>query len=271
MKHTTEEELFAYREGEMKKRETIAAHLQECGECREELERIEEVFRALNAMPAPDPGAEYGAKVWRQIANRLPEHRSDRHPERGANWWRAWFAPRRLLAVGVAVVLLALAFYAGRKTSPKPDGGEIADAGKIRERVLLVAVGEHLGKSEMILMELSNAQPAEGGKKLINISTAQKRAEDLVEENRLYRQTALEGGDNAIVNTLDELQRVLLDVANSPAEVTPAQFESIQKRITAQGILLKVRVVRQELRAESEGKKTEPARNDSAAKARNKV
>jgi hypothetical protein len=271
MKHITEEELFAYREGEMQRRETIAAHLQQCGECRVELERIEEVFRALNAMPVPDPGEEYGARVWQQIASRLGEHRPDRGLEKGANWWNAWFAPERLMAVAVAVVLLALAFYAGRKTSPKPGGDEIANAGKIRERVLVVAVGEHLGKSEMILMELSNAQPAEGGKKLINISTAQKRAEDLVEENRLYRQTALQSGDNAIASTLDELQRVLLDVANSPAQVTPAQFESIQKRIAGQGILLKVRVVRQELRAESEGKKSEPAQNDSTPKARNKV
>jgi hypothetical protein len=106
---------------------------------------------------------------------------------------------------------------------------------------------------------------------LINISTAQKRAEDLVEENRLYRQTALNGGDNAMASTLDELQRVLMDVANSPAEVTPAQFESIQKRIAAQGILLKVRVVRQELRTQETGSKPTPAQNDSTAKARNKA
>ncbi len=263
MKHTNEEELFAYREGEMKGRETIAAHLRECGECRAELERMEEVFQALNALPVPDPGEEYGTKVWRQIANRLPERR--------ANWWAGFFMPRRLMALGAAAALLILAFYVGRKTGPKAGGEEIVDAGKIRERVLLVAVGEHLGKSEMILMELSNAQPAEAGKSLINISTTQKRAEDLVEENRLYRQTALNGGDNAMASTLDELQRVLLDVANSPAEVTPAQFESIQKRIAAQGILLKVRVVRQELRTQEAGSKPAPAQNDSTAKARNKA
>jgi hypothetical protein len=122
----------------------------------------------------------------------------------------------------------------------------------------------------MILMELSNAQP-DNGKKLINISSAQRRAEDLVEENRLYRQTALNGGDNAMASTLDELQRVLLDVANSPAEVTPARFESIQKRIAAQGILLKVRVVRQELRTQAKERSMAPAQNDSTAKARNKV
>jgi hypothetical protein len=267
MKHTNEEDLFAYREGEMKGRETIAAHLQECGECRAELQRMEEVFQALNAMPVPDPGEEYGTKVWRQIADRLPQHA----PGRGANWSSAWFRPRRLMAVAGAAALLVLAFYAGRRTGPKIVGDEVADAGRVRERVLVVAVGEHLGKSEMILMELSNAQPAEAGKKLINIATAQKRAEDLVEENRLYRQTALSGGDNAMARTLDELQRVLLDVANSPAEVTPAQFESIQKRIAAQGILLKVRVVRQELRAEAAGSKTAPAQNDLTPKARNKA
>ncbi len=263
MKHTNEEDLFAYREGEMKGRETIAAHLQECGECRAELERIEEVFQALNALPVPDPGEEYGTKVWRKIADRLPERRM--------NWWPGFFTPRRLLALGAAAALLVLAFYVGRKTGPKAGGEEIVDAGTIRERVLLVAVGEHLGKSEMILMELSNAQPAEAGRSLINISTAQKRAEDLVEENRLYRQTALNGGDNAMASTLDELQRVLMDVANSPAEVTPAQFESIQKRIAAQGILLKVRVVRQELRTQEAGSKPAPAQNDSTAKVRNKA
>ena len=264
MKHITEEELFVYREGEMKNREAIAAHLKDCGECRAELARLEEVFSALNAIPVPEPGENYGTKVWHQIADRLPEQR--------AHWWEGLVAPRRLMALGAAVVLLAFVFYAGWKTGrPKQGSDEMADASKVRERVLVVAVGEHLGKSEMILMELSNAQPVEGGRKLINISTAQKRAEDLVEENRLYRQTAMESGDKGMASTLDELQRILLDVANSPDEVTAAQFESIQKRIAGQGILLKVRVVRQELRAETQRVHAAPAQNNSESKARNKV
>jgi len=73
MKHATEEELFAYRDGEAKGREAMAAHLKECAECRAELARLEEVFAALDAMPVPDPGEDYGARVWRQIAPRLPE------------------------------------------------------------------------------------------------------------------------------------------------------------------------------------------------------
>ncbi len=264
MKHTSAEQLFAYREGEMNGREAIAAHLHQCPECRAELQRLEEVFTTLNALAVPDPGEEYGRKVWRQIANRLPERRR--------SWWQGWFMPRRLLALGAAAAVLALTFYAGWVSKSKTGGGDVADAGKVRERILVVAVGEHLGKSEMVLMELSNTQPPAGsGKKLINISAEQKRAENLVEENRLYRQTALSSGDTAMASTLDELERVLLDVANSPDEVTAAQFESIQKRIAEQGILLKVRVVQQELRAESEGRKTAPAQDNSTPKARNKA
>jgi len=264
MKHPTEEELFAYHDGEKKNREAMAWHLKECAECRAELARLDEVFAALNSLPVPDPGEHYGSKVWHQIADRLPEKRS--------HWWEGLFAPRRLMAFGTAAVLLALAFYAGRKTGGlKPSVDETVDAGKVRERVLVVAVGEHLGKSEMILMELSNAVPSESGKKLINISAAQKRAEDLVEENRLYRQTALESGDRAMAATLDELQRILLEVANSPDEVTPARFESIQKRIASQGILLKVRVVRQELRAQTERGTNAPAQDNSQPKTRSKV
>jgi anti-sigma factor RsiW len=186
MKHASPDELFAYREGDAKGREAMAAHLKECGECREELARLEEVFAALDALPVPDAGEDYGARVWRQIAPRLPEPR--------ASWWQTFFTTQRLAVAGAMAALVVAAFYFGRVTKPVPSAGtEAASAGSVRERVLVVAVGEHLGKSEMVLVELSNATPAQNGKKLINISAEQKRAESLVEENRLYRQTAMEG------------------------------------------------------------------------------
>jgi len=263
MKHATEQELLAYREGEMKGREAIAAHLKQCAECHAELARLEQVFAALDAMPVPDPGEEYGSRVWRQIAPRLPEKR--------ARWWQAFLVPQRLALLGGVAVLVVAAFLIGRITVVNKSPASVAaDPSTVRERVLVVAVGQHLGKSEMVLVELRNAQPA-SGQKLINIAAEQRRAENLVEENRMYRQTALESGDKVIASTLDELERVLLDVANSPEEVTPAQFESIQKRIAERGILLKVRVVRQELRTAETGRKSQPAQTDSTAKERNKV
>jgi len=170
---------------------------------------------------------------------------------------------------GAMAALVLFAFYAGRITKPPATGPEVADSGKVRERVLVVAVGDHLGRSEMVLMELANAEP-EKGQKLMNISTEQRRAEDLLEENRLYRQTALRDGDTLMASTLDDLERVLLDIANSPNEITPAQFEAIQKRIAAKGILLKVRVVKQELHQKRDNAVQAPPR-DAATTERNKI
>jgi len=262
MKHVTEEELIAYRDGESSGREAIAAHLKECPECAREFEQIEAVLSTLNSLPVPEPGEDYGQRVWRQIAPRLPEKK--------AKWWEGLFLPRRMAAFGAVAALIVLAFFVGRLSKGPVRGGEAADAGTVRERVLVVAVGEHLGRSEMILMELANAQP-QHGQKLMNISATQKRAEDLVEENRLYRQTALHDGDTAMANTLDELERVLLDIANSPDEVTPAQFESLQKRIESRGILFKVRVVTQDLREREKATKPSPAPENSGVKERNKT
>jgi hypothetical protein len=93
----------------------------------------------------------------------------------------------------------------------------------------------------------------------------------LLEENRLYRQTAQRDGDALMANTLEELEPVLLDIANSPDEVTPAQFEAIQKRIAAKGILLKVRVVHQDLRQRPGNTAPAPAQSDVANSERNKI
>ena len=262
MKHMKEEELIAYREGVAAQRAVIAQHLAACEECRAELERIEGVLAALDTLPVPNPGDDYGRHVWQQIAPRLPER-----PE---PWWQAWFEPKRLGALGAVAALLVVAFLAGRLTKHTPTAMDVATKEQIRERVLVVAVGDHLGRSEMMLMELSNAAPLGPAQNKVNISSEQHRAEDLLDENRLYRQTAMQEGDTALASVLDELERVLLDVAHGPDQVTPAQLEKIRQKIEAQGILFKVRVVGRELQERQQTTKPGPAANGSKSE-RNKA
>lgn len=289
MRHPSEEEFIAYREGEAAESETITQHLQECADCRAEFARLDaelaSVFAAMDTLEVPDPGREYAQQVWRQIAPRLqpklqatlqatlqPERELAKSREESVGWWQrlvsqGLFTPRRFAALAGVAALVLVAFFAGRNT--KDRGLPIANNSvNMREKVLLLAVGEHLGRSEMMLTELSNTEAKNGGAQLIDISAEQKRAEDLLSENRLYRQTALEQGDGRIANVLDELERVLLDVAHSPGEVTGAQLEAIRERIDDGGILFKVRVVGEEL---EERQRATPADNDKLRKDRKKT
>lgn len=263
MKHVTEEDLILYREGETTQREAIAAHLTSCTACRTELERLDAVLGALDHLPVPERGPEYGRAVWQQIAPRLPEK-----PGRG---WRTWLEPRRWVAIGAMAAVVAAAFVLGRVTKKPEPGAPAASAAQVRERVLVVAVGDHLGKSEMVLMELANAAPPASGPRQINIAAEQQRAEDLLDANRLYRETAQHDGDAALADVLDDLERVLLDVAHSPQELTPAKLESLQKRIEAHGILFKVRVVGKELQEQGKTPNPAPPAKESEKRERNKA
>jgi hypothetical protein len=273
MKHPKEEELIAFHDGEAAGREAIATHLSDCPECQAELARIDALLAALNSIPVPEPAEDYGQRVWQQISPRLPEKRAH---------WRdvlfsepktvGWLAPRRWAAAGAIAALVLAAFIAGRWSKPAgPDVPVAVDQSKVRERILVMAVGEHLGRSEMVLVELANSGPQSAGQKKVNISGEQRRAEDLLEENRLYRQTALEQGDSALAGVLDELERVLLDVAHSPQQITPVQLEDMRKRIEARGILFKVRVVGKELQQRGESGNTPATPNSSGKSERNKA
>ena len=142
--------------------EAIGAHLKECPECKAELDRIEAVLAALDTMPVPDPGEDYGQRVWKQIASRLPEKRHwwdfglSKQVASGGSAWSGLFEPRRLVTFAAVAALVVVAFLAGRRVGPDKT---VADAANVRERVLIMAVGEHLGRSEMVLVELSNAEP----------------------------------------------------------------------------------------------------------------
>jgi hypothetical protein len=261
MKHLSEEQLIAYQDSESAGRDAAAAHINSCAECQEELHRLAEMLAAYQALPVPDPGEEYGRRVWQQIAPRLKEKRS--------HWWQAFLEPRRLTAAGLVAALLLVAFLAGRVSKQVDHGDAALTANQVRQRVLLLAVGEHLGRSEMVLMEIANAGPEGASVKQVNLSSQRRRAEELLDENRLYRQTALQQGDIGIANVLDELERVLLDVANSPGNVTPAQFKSIRQRIDDGGLLFKVRVLTKEIERRENTEKPGPAQSGSARVERN--
>jgi hypothetical protein len=126
-----------------------------------------------------------------------------------------------------------VAFLAGRFTQPKTGISPQA-----RQRILLITLGDHLDRSEILLAELVNAAPESA-----DFSDQRSSAQDLLEENRLLRQTAARSGDASHAAVLDELERALLDIAHSPSEISASELESLQRRIESEGLLFKVRII----------------------------
>lgn len=248
--HLTEEQLVEYHYGDAAGAAVAALeeHLHGCATCQADLDCMRRALSAADEYQVPARGEGYGAEVWARIQPGLSSARETR-------WQRlqSFLAPRRLLLAGGIAGLVLAAFVVGRSLpwrapnggaagttvqQPGPRQASAAEQERVRERILLVAVGDHLERSQMALVELVNAP----GGKTVDISSEQERARDLVTENRLYRQTALTTGDAGVASVLDDLERVLVEIANSPSRMSGAEFGKVRSRIEQQGIIFKVRV-----------------------------
>ena len=268
MTHLTDEQLVDYHYASGSDRDNkVTAHLGDCAACRANFEALGGTLAAVDAAPVPERGDDYGAQVWRRVRPLLGPRLGVRPGRSFGLDWGAWFAPRRLVLAGAMAGLIVAAFLAGRLTRPTgsltgtPTGPDVTTAGvaQARDRILLVAVGDHLERSQMVLVELINAKPGAA----LDISGEQHRAEDLVAANRLYRQTAERVGEAGVASVLDELERVLVEIANSPSKISSPQLAALRKRIESRGILFKIRVVGTDVRQRQKTASTQPSRKTS--------
>jgi hypothetical protein len=238
MDHLNEEQLVQHYYGDQDGRGGREQHLGECQDCRAEFARLESILGIVSDAPVPERGEEYGTDVWNRVRAHLPE--KQKH-----HWFDLLRQPRQWAVVGALAVLLIVAFVLGRISKPEAPAPQVAknDAGKDR-KVLLVALGDHLDRSQMVLVELSNL-PKTGE---VDISQEQQRAQELVASNRLYRQAAEKNGDADLASVLDDLERVLVGVAHEPSQANGAEMASIRQRIESKGILFKVRVIGSKVR-----------------------
>lgn len=231
--HPSEDDLvlFHYREGG--DLGTVESHLAICEVCRASYETLQRTLATVESMAVPEPDESFEVRMWERVhAGLVAKNRQ--------GWWTL-FSPARLAFAGAMAVLVIGAFLVGR-TWPRPEPAPPAtsaasDVG--RDRVLLVAVIDHLDRSQRALTELVNAEPG----KTIDISAEQGWVRDLVPANRLYRQAAVEVGEAGVASLLDDLERVLVEVAHSPSTMSSQEFNEIRQRIESQGIIFKVRVL----------------------------
>lgn len=242
--HLSEDELVLHYYGEMSEaaEARACAHLDLCGECRRQLARLQRVMTAIDRAPMPDPGPLFEQEVWSRLQRSLA-----RRPRRDGWLWSVVPTRPALAALGMAAaaaVLLIATFVAGRfwPAAPPTSAPVTSEAQRpARERVLLVDLGDHLDRSELALVEFVNGS---GGREA---AAGRSRAEDLVAANRLYRRTALATGDRGVADMLEELERVLIEIAGTSPDSAPADLAAVRRRIDTRDLLFKLRVMRTEL------------------------
>jgi hypothetical protein len=229
--HLNEDDLVLHYYGELDPPATrgVEQHLAGCADCRQHYTRLQRVMAAVDTVTEPALPESFERVVWARLERELPSRRG---------WWSAFvLSPATMAWAAAVVVLVAGAFFAGRITR-QPPASTTAAADELRENILLNDVGEHLERSQMMLVDLVTAD----GDDVVDVRAERERAEELVAANRLYRQSAEASGEARITAQLDELERVLVELAATPDTLTADEMERVRTRLDASGVLFKVRV-----------------------------
>lgn len=225
MKTYSDDDLVLFFYGEAGDPVAVRKALAADPELRARYEALESVLAAVD-LPVPERSEGYGAQVWARLRPKL-ERRS---------FWS--FVPRPQLAWATAALLLVIGFVAGRFWQSPRVLPETA-----RDRILAGAVAGHLESSERLLVEVANAAPDEP----VDLSAERAWAQDLLEANRLYRQSARHGGRKRLATLLDELEPFLLELAHATDDSSPEEMQALRDRIEEQALLFKVRILGERL------------------------
>ncbi len=217
------------------------------------LDQLEQVLAMAEQAPVPDRSDDYGARVWERLEPQLNAPSEPSAETRSASRHQSF---RRFGRLAAALLLVLIGFWAGRLQKPAhvSDENTVADAGQAehpveiddtaRERLLLAALGKHLGQSERLLTEVANAdfsspETSTDGELSVERSSEQAWAEELLHTNRLYRRAAQRAGQARIAALLAELEPILLELAHAPAD---DELDDLKRRVDEKSLLFKVRI-----------------------------
>jgi hypothetical protein len=199
-------------------------------------------MQMVDTADVPDAPDGFERVMWARIQPQLPQK-----PAR-LSWWspKVW-APMAGLAAVIAVAFVSGRLWQRAAPTAPVVNTDAADARTVRERVLLSALGDHFEQTENLLVEIKNA-PESGGPggnnvKRVDLSYEQQAARDLIAAGRLYRETATLNGDMELSSVLEDLERVLVDVAGSPEHMNTQDLKSLRARIEDDSLLFKVRAL----------------------------
>jgi len=246
-RHISDEDLLLdyYGEATPEQHAEMRAHVETCAECQALDRELRAVLALVDSEPVPDAPPGFEREMWARLEplvsgfSRTNEVRLKADTTRADTTW-SFELPRWALAASVAALAVG-SFALGRvwDTPTTPARVSTADARELGERMLRSEVEEHLERSQRVFVELVNADDSAP----VLLASDRERAADLVAAGRLYRRSAEEMGDADTRDLLEDVERVLVEIANGPEVESSNDLSEVRARITDQDLIFRLRVM----------------------------
>jgi Putative zinc-finger len=262
-------ELYFYGELDANERVRVEAHLRGCDACRQRLDDLHTIRRALAAPLAVDaPPAGDWSGFMRRLDRSAEGLRSSDFPtpslaRRSAGSLRsrgshtAFSRVPALAALAALLVITALGVFVAARLRHAPPATQIAPAtspatasqaspaaavqgARSEERALRAVSAEHLERSKLVVLGLATLDP----KRTHAADWQYERhlAGTLLDDTRLYRQAAQEHGMTDMAHVMRDLETVLIETSMSDTSDSGA-LARVQHLIARRDLVVKMQLV----------------------------
>ena len=250
-------ELYFYNELDAGARARVDAHLRGCAACRQRLDDLRAIRRALASSPVVDapPAGDWSGFMRRldaAIAADTSAPGAASVSPRVATPRRGWsLRPALALAAMLALVTIGVAIAARYRTTPAPasviesasQAPAQTPASELKadpDRSLKVGTAEHLERSKLVVLGLATRDPQHTT--AADWQYERQLAGNLLTDTRLYRLQAQDRGMTDVARVMRDLETVLIEasMADKPDRDT---LERVQRLITKRDLVVKMQVV----------------------------
>ena len=249
-------QLYEFITGELspEDRSAVELHLRSCNSCRNACEELKEIVenvprRTLDA--GRDRPADYWAGLARRVEDRL--RATDRSPSRRAGRLQGWleelFQPRirpvYVLAGSLAAILVAVILWLYVPRGDRIQRGEAGAPSVVAARST-EAVNDYFEQARTLLIGITNMPPASGT--TVDFSVEKTAARSLIRQARLLETESVDARSRELIQ---ELGRVLVELANLEETADVPEVEMIRTGVRQQNLLFKIRMAEHRVKQQS--------------------
>jgi Putative zinc-finger len=246
-------ELYFYNELDAVDRVRVEAHMRGCAACRQRLDDLRAIRRALASRPVVDaPPAGDWSGFMRRLDGALTGTTAARAAGDAARpvleTRRGWsLRPALALAALLALVTIGVAVAARFRAVPAPPQVSAVAAPPVQQelkpnadRSLKEGTAEHLERSKLVVLGLATRDPQRTT--AADWEYERQLAGNLLTDTRLYRMQAQDRGLTDVARVMRDLETVLIEASMTEKPDRDA-LERVQRLITKRDLVVKMQVV----------------------------
>ena len=248
--------LYFYDEMDAVERARAAAHLRECRACRQRLEDLHAIRRALAERPAVDaPPTGDWSGFMRRLDAAVGPARPLARPEPAAmlEYRSGRWSVRHVIALAAMLALVTIAVFAVARyrgaasvpqsvanTVPASLPAPVTTPAPVPDQSLREGSVEHLERSKLVVLGLTTRDPEQ--------TTAddwqyeRRLAGTLLSDTRLYRMAAQDRGVADVARVMRDLETVLLEASLSDSSDRDA-LGRLQRLIAKRDLVMKMQIM----------------------------